>query len=325
MRLVQTAVCLAVLVAFSCGRDDYRKSADEDVNQLIQEKSGDPRWALDEFSIDVDPRSRYYDPHDPDRPPMPVDDPASHELMVSVDGSSGYSGWEDFDVVEKLENPEWRQYLEEEYPLNDEGKIVLRLEDALALALLHSPDYQEELETMYLSALDVNTERFRFDWQFFGGFGADAQHRGALNGGESNTVEVSPFATLSRRFSTAGELVVSFVNSIGWEFFGPNDGFSMSQIGFSFLQPLLRGGGKVIALEQLTIAERTLLANLRAFRRYRHGFYTEIAIGESGVSGPQRRGGFFGGTGLTGFTGQGGGGFGGVGAATGFGRGGFGG
>jgi hypothetical protein len=50
-----------------------------------------------------------------------------------------------------------------------------------------------------------------------------------------------------------------------------------------------------------------------------------VTIGESGVSGPQRRGGFFGGTGLTGFTGQGSGGFGGVGDATGFGRGGFGG
>src|SRR5205085_1580497 len=42
-------------------------------------------------------------------------------------------------------------------------------------------------------------------------------------------------------------------------------------------------------------------------------------------AGPQRRGGFFGGSGLTGFTGQGTGGFGGVGAAGGFGIGGGGG
>ena len=86
----------------------------------------------------------------------------------------------------------------------------------------------------------------------------------------------------------------------------------------------MRGAGRNIALEQLTIVERVLLGNLRAFERYRQGFYTRVAIGELGVSGPSRRGGFLGGTGLTGFTGTGSGGLGGVGAATGFGRTGFG-
>jgi hypothetical protein len=90
-------------------------------------------------------------------------------------------------------------------------------------------------------------------------------------------------------------------------------------LNFSFIQPLLRAGGRAFALEQLTIVERALLANLRALERFRQGFYTDIAIGNDGVQGPRRRGGFFGGTGLTGFTGQGSGGFGGVGAATGFG------
>ncbi len=87
----------------------------------------------------------------------------------------------------------------------------------------------------------------------------------------------------------------------------------------NLVQPLLRGAGRVIALEQLTIVERALLANLRAFQRYRHGFYTQVAVGDLGVTGPSRRGGFLGGTGLTGFTGQGSGGLGGVGSATGFG------
>jgi hypothetical protein len=47
----------------------------------------------------------------------------------------------------------------------------------------------------------------------------------------------------------------------------------------NLVQPLLRGGGRAVALEQLTIAERALLANLRAFQRYRQGFYTKVAIG----------------------------------------------
>ncbi len=59
--------------------------------------------------------------------------------------------------------------------------------------------------------------------------------------------------------------------------------------------------------------------------RYRQGFFTNIAVGDfSGITGPQRVGGFSGGTGLTGFSGQGNGGLGGVGTATNFGRAGFG-
>ena len=57
---------------------------------------------------------------------------------------------------------------------------------------------------------------------------------------------------------------------------------------FSFVQPLLRGAGKDVALEQLTLAERGLLADLRAYHQYRQGFYTQVAIGELGVVGPQR-------------------------------------
>jgi hypothetical protein len=65
---------------------------------------------------------------------------------------------------------------------------------------------------------------------------------------------------------------------------------------------LLRGAGRDVALEQLTFVERALLANLRAYHQYRQGFYTQVAIGELGVAGPQRGGG---GTVIAGFSGQG--------------------
>ena len=286
-------VCSCVLVGLllSCNRESYREAADEEVRQLIAEKSTDPRWSLNDFGIEIDPRSRYFDSSDPSSPPMPPDDPASHELMIVMDGKKGYAHWDEHGSVEQLENPDWRRIVDEEFPRTADGKIRLRLEDALELALRNSPDYQRQMETIYLSALDVSTERFRFDVQFFGGFTAGAQHRGSENaGGESNTAAVDSDASISKGFAAAGELLVSFANSIGWEFFGPTDGFTMSQLSFSFIQPLLRGGGRAVALEQLTIAERTLLANLRAYQRYRQGFYTDVAIGESGVSGAQRRG-----------------------------------
>ncbi len=190
---------------------------------------------------------------------------------------------------------------------------------------MNSPDHQTQLETIYLSALDVSTERFRFETQFFGGNDTFYRHEGRLRGpgGEVNRLTTDTGFEARRNFATAGELLVGFANSIVWQFAGPDTYANASVVNMALVQPLLRNAGRSVALEQLTIVERGLLANLRAYQRYRQGFFTRVAIGELGVTGPQRRGGFLGGTGLTGFSGTGAGGLGGVGAVTGFGRAGF--
>jgi hypothetical protein len=60
-------------------------------------------------------------------------------------------------------------------------------------------------------------------------------------------------------------------------------------------------------LERLTLAERTLLGNVRQMERFRRGFYVEIVTGRDSGSAPSRLGGVFGGAGLQGFSGVGGG------------------
>ena len=127
---------------------------------MIEEKSNDPRWAVDDFSIEMNPRSRYYDEYDPDKPPMPPDDPASHQYMHCVDCKKGWPHWHRNGDRYELENPNWRAHLAEYAPLNEKGEVVLDVDTALKLAYMHSPDYQQQLETLYLSALDVSTERF---------------------------------------------------------------------------------------------------------------------------------------------------------------------
>ncbi len=326
-QLFAVSALLLALSSIGCNRQYYRQQADREAEQLIAEKSVDPRWALQRFSIEQDPRSRYFDPFDPDSQPMPEDDPASHDLMRNVAGMKGWPHWEDNGVRGQLENPQWRERLADYAPVNEKGELELSLPVAVQLAYMHSPQYQNVLETVYLSALDVSTERFRLETQFFGGNDTTFTHTGQLRSGagESNQLTTDTNLRAERRFATAGQLLVGFANSFVWQFAGADTNATTSILNFNLIQPLLRGAGRDIALEQLTIVERGLLANLRAFQRYRRGFYTNVAIGESGTSSPQRRGGFFGGTGLTGFTGTGAGGLGGVGAATGFGRGGFGG
>jgi hypothetical protein len=103
-------------------------------------------------------------------------------------------------------------------------------------------------------------------------------------------------------------------NSLIWQFSGePNDYTSRTLLDFSLVQPLLRAGGRIRVMERLTIAERALLANVRQMEHYQRGFYLSVVTGRDPGEGPNRRGGFFGGSGLEGFSGVGGGGFGRVG------------
>jgi len=318
-------VALALLLG-GCSRAFYRKQADREVDCLVGVKSKDPRWALRDFPVYGDERSRHFDPTNPDCPPMPLDDPASHVFMHRVDCKRGYPCWHANGDWHELQNPDWKELLGEYVEFTEKGEVKLSLDNAVRLGILHSSDYRTQLETIYLSAIDVSTERFRFDVQFFGSnetsFTTVGENASPL--GEQNILETDTMLDLRKRFATGAELVVGFANSIVWQFAGPDTNSTMSLLNFSLVQPLLRAGGRVVALEQLTIVERTLLGNLRAFQRYRQGYYTNVAVGEANVAGTQRRGGFFGGTGLTGFTGQGSSGFGEVGEATGVGRAGFG-
>jgi hypothetical protein len=331
--------------ASGCHREFYRQQADDEARALVEEKSTDPRWAMPCFNIEMNPASRYYDPFDPVKPPLPPDDPESHELMHCVYGKTGWEKWHEYGDRSGLENPRWQQCLDQYVPRSSSGAYVLQLEDAVRLALIHSPNYQQQLETLYLSALDVSTERFRLQTQFFGSNGTFYNHNGPdpKGSGVGNTTgggagsfggnaRLTPFGAVGdtlrnstglearRRLATAGELVVGFANSFVWQFAGTDESSAASIASFAFLQPLLRNGGKVIGLERLTLAERVLLGNIRSMFRYRQGFFTQIAIGDNnGVGGPQRRGGFQG-AGLEGFSGLGSSGFAGQGDLTGLGR-----
>lgn len=306
------AFCLA---SGGCRRGHYRKQADEEAYQLIREKSNDPRWMLTRTTLDIDPRSRMFDPFNPDRPPMPPDDPKSNELMYFLNGKRNYQKWEKDGTTPNVENPKFIDCL----PLNEDGILELDLVTAVELALIHSPNYQEAYEDLYLSALDVSAERFEFDAQWFGGSDVFYYASGRNNGSPGSRLgptrselRVDSDLALRKAFITGADLVVNFANTIVWNFHGPDTNTSFSLLDFSFVQPLLREAGKDRVLTRLTLAERNLLANVRRMERFRQGFYLEIATGAGETRGPRRIGGLFGGSGLEGFTGVGGG-FGGVG------------
>jgi hypothetical protein len=301
----------AVLLTTGCSRAFYRRQADLDAYRLVREKADHPHWRLEDYTIAIDPRSRMYDPFCLDCPPMPPDDPTSHQLMHCVDNKRGWPFWHDNGDTPFVANPAWPEYIE----VDDNGILRVSADDAVRLALLHSPDYQSQLEELYLSALDVSFERFRFDSQFFAGVETFGTWAGPVRSGRprgSSIFEVNTFSTgrrdwaMQKLFPTGADLVVGFANSLVWQFAGPDDYNGNTLIDFALIQPLLRNAGRDRILERLTVSERALLANVRAMEQYKQAFYVDVMTGRNATGGPNRRGGVFG-AGLEGFTGFGGG------------------
>ena len=323
-QLLAILLALFILSFFGCARHYYRHQADRDVHWLVREKSHNPQCEMSQFSIQVDPRSRMFDPFCPDHPPMPPDDPDSHRLMHCVDCKKGYPCWHVNGDSQFVENRYWMEYL----PVNQQGILRLTTDCAVRIALVNSTSYQREFETLYLSALDVTAERFAFDKQFFAGqelaFTSDGRLRTGSNNSSSELGLSTGSVRVEKMFTTGADLVVGLANSIVWEFSGPDTNATTTLLDFTLVQPLLRRAGRDRVMETLTLSERTLLANVRALERYRRGFYLQVMTGRASEPGPTRRGGFFGTSGLAGFTGVGEGGFGVVGGAGGFGTGGFG-
>ena len=68
LRRLAALALLALGTLSGCGREFYREWANQDVTEAIFEKSRDPRYRLDMFSITPPALARFADPYDPDRP-----------------------------------------------------------------------------------------------------------------------------------------------------------------------------------------------------------------------------------------------------------------
>ena len=295
---------LLLPIAVGCNRSHYRHQADHEVYGLVDRASRDPRWPLERFTVDPDPRSRMFDPFCPDLPPMPPDDPTSHRLMHCVDCKPGSPCWACYGQTPSVENPDWKMHL----PCDDQGNLTLDRDAAVELALLNSRTYQGELEDLYLSALDVTFERFRLDAQFFGGGSTFFTTEGPSFGDSGPIPPLEPDRNnakslltidnasdngqnrlrMHKLFASGGELVVGMANSLVWQFAGPDDYSANTLLDFSLVQPLLRGAGRAVVLESLTDSERALLANIRRMERFRRGFFTQVATGRGIGAGAER-------------------------------------
>jgi hypothetical protein len=186
----------------------------------------------------------------------------------STDGTPGSAGTTEFpDPLTSTNGPQ---------------PFLLELDQAVELGLTNSREFQDRREDLYLQALPVTAERFAFASQFAITEELLRQRLGKLfPGGPSNSWVSNSNIGLTKLFSTGALLMVSLANHTVFEFGNPNVRHTVSQsiLDLDIVQPLLRGAGKAVTLEPLTLAERNLLYEIRDFARFRKQFYVNIAAG----------------------------------------------
>lgn len=182
------------------------------------------------------------------------------------------------------------------------GARMLRLEDALDLAVKHSRAYQARKEQLYLSALSLTATRHQFTPLF------SARASGAFSGATERTLtyevdeitgELKPVLSDNlveqQQVNASGSINASWlIRDVGRLSVAFSESFlrflsggqrPSSSLNAQFVRPLVRDAGFKQQMESLTQAERSLLYELRDFTRYRRDFSVQIATAYYGVLG----------------------------------------
>jgi len=269
-----------------CSRQFWRLQADRDTYNAIAERLNDPRWQLPRTELTPDPRSRFFDPYDPDKEPLPPDDPAAHTYMHCVNGKKGYKNWHKLGTSFALENPQWLEpygiHTGNVDPVNGHAQLKLAgltLPQVMDLATIHSREYQTAIEDLYISSLNLTAERFALGVRYLfnsrepgASFNANTDRDGNGRGLFTQSFGISQL------LPTGGQIAVEIANSVTWVFTGNGSQVSAPTLGYSFTQPLLFNAGRKIVLEALTQAERDVLYQARTLARFRQTLFTQVTV-----------------------------------------------
>lgn len=272
------AVFMLCAMLMGCSRTYYRDFADDQVYEIQRVRQFDERSNVPERPVEAAPGSRMADPADPDAEPFPADDPGSRLFQVTRNMPFEFHGWKKRGST-PIEPPGWLESL----PRDKDGKVKLDRQTVIQIALLHSRNYQFEVENLYLAALQLTLAQFQFQLQPFYRQEVFYQHSGGgIN--ESNQMLPAMTAGFSRQFMSGAQLLVNFANNMVFEYDGNGFNTVATQLAVNFTQPLLRDAWARNVTQPLSLQERGVLYQLRDFAHFRRDFYINV-IAQGGYLG----------------------------------------
>jgi len=259
LRVRLLAVATLILVLANCTAGQYKESADRDSYAAIAGKTSQVAGMSDQIIIDEE---------------------------KTADLSSFSVNTDSFDFLDNESESEI-------------GASIIDLETALNLAFQHSREYQTQKEILYLEALALTFNRYRYTPTFaFTGGGQyvwDAEDQfvrdmrdltgvavpAAAGNGQfvSSNEEIQADTNLGARIllRSGGAIALNLTNAFTRFLTGDIQELNAGALIGTFTQPLLRDFGRAIETETLIQAERDLLYQLRDFTRFRKTFAVRIA------------------------------------------------
>jgi len=293
-----------------CTRKFYRDRADRDVEGLLSNLNDDERWAIEHFHVYSDDRARHADSDDPDHPKKPPDDPYAAAKACNPQPIRSHfhpgpdqegAGYMEFirtnDALNRAERQDQKPLVPatpsatgvySDKALNStETPYLLTLEQATELSLFNSREYQARREDLYLAALPVTLERFSFVAQFYATEQAVITRTGSgTPGGPTTDTNATTNVGFNQLLPTGALVMAQLANRLVIDLSTQQPTVGVSNLTFSLVQPLLRGGGWAVALEPLTQAQRDLVYGVRSYARFRKNYFVGVAGGGDIGNGP---------------------------------------
>ncbi len=152
------------------------------------------------------------------------------------------------------------------------GRTVVKLNEALALAVAHNRQYQFRKETLYLAALTLTGERHEFAKRPFASLGAGVVRERDGDG----RVDGSGSLGFSELLQSGGTISATLANDLLRYFTGDPRRSVVSVMSLNFSQPLLRGAGADVVAETVRQGERDVIYDLRAFALFQQTFAVDV-------------------------------------------------
>ncbi len=289
LRAFVPALLAAGLLA-GCAPDDYRNWADMQVEKLLADREkqtidylpdsarpvGEPTTRPMKPAYEKIPFTRIAPPAD-----SPMERRVAHpsfgplgpdvRLHTAPRVESDRSGME---ILQKRLNAE--AALGPAGP-GEEG-MALDLFGSIAYAVRHSRAYQNTMDDLYISALDVTLQRHLFEPSPFASSrleygGADSPEPKV---GYESAIRVINTAGVNQKLPYGGTMTASVVHNFVETLTGAAEDGNSAQATLTGSIPLLRGFG-MVNLEPLIQSERNLVYQVRTFDDFRRGFVVSVA------------------------------------------------
>jgi outer membrane protein TolC len=165
----------------------------------------------------------------------------------------------------------------------------LKLAQAVAIATKYNRDYQFQKENLYLQALALTGERYKYALKWFGTIDAEYSKNGVspenkiIESPENKTIKAE--GGVEKTFITPDGILLNTSLVFDWTRFLTGDPrTTLSGVLSGTLDiPLLGNGAGKTAWENLTQAERDVLYQIRTFNRYRQTFVVDTINAYYGV------------------------------------------